>query len=99
MLTKYLVLILLLFSKQTNTLENGKELFIKNCNICHKNKQNKILPEKNLKKEILELYGINKLESIKYQIRNGKNGMPAFGLRLNEKEIEKIAKYVLETNE
>jgi mono/diheme cytochrome c family protein len=26
---------------------------------------------------------------------NGKNGMPAFGGRLNEKDIEKITEYIL----
>ena len=35
------------------------------------------------------------LDAIIYQILNGKNGMPAFGGRLNDPEIEQIAKYVL----
>ena len=29
------------------------------------------------------------------KILNGKNGMPAFGGRLNEQQIEQIAEYVL----
>ena len=34
-------------------------------------------------------------ESIIYQVLNGKNGMPAFGGRLDQKEIEEVAEYVL----
>ena len=39
---------------------------------------------------------MNTLSAISYQVLNGKNGMPAFGGRLNEKEIEEVANYVLE---
>ena len=39
---------------------------------------------------------MNSKDAISYQIINGKNGMPAFGGRLKESEIEKIASYVLE---
>ena len=39
---------------------------------------------------------MNSLSAINYQIVNGKNGMPAFGGRLKEQEIEKITLYVLE---
>jgi cytochrome c6 len=38
-------------------------------------------------------------DAIVYQILNGKNGMPAFGGRLNESEIEEIANYVLFASE
>ena len=51
--------------------------------------------ERLLKREALEENGIDNLDSIIYQILNGKNGMPAFGGRLNDQEIEQIAKYVL----
>ena len=37
----------------------GKKLFIENCNVCHLNKENKIIPEKTLKKNILETNGLN----------------------------------------
>jgi cytochrome c6 len=30
-----------------------------------------------------------------YQVTNGKNGMPAFGGRLKETEIESVAMYIL----
>jgi cytochrome c6 len=73
----------------------GKQLFIENCNSCHISGQNLILPEKNLKREVLKANGMNSLNAIVYQITNGKNGMPAFGGRLSEKEIREIANYVL----
>jgi cytochrome c6 len=76
-------------------LEQGNKLFISNCNVCHIGGNNLIIPEKNLKKETLKLNGMNDLNSIVYQITNGRNGMPAFGGRLTEKEIINIANYVL----
>ena len=76
-------------------LEKGKTLFIKNCVACHKNGKNVIIPEKNLKKLTLEANGIYNKNAITYQILNGKNGMPAFGGRLKESEIDNIANYIL----
>jgi cytochrome c6 len=76
-------------------MEIGKKLFVENCNYCHLNKENIIIPEKNLKKESLEMYGMNSLESIIYQVMNGKNGMPSFQKKLNENEISAIANYLL----
>jgi len=38
-------------------------------------------------------------KSIEYQIRNGKNGMPAFGGRLKNEEIEKLAVYVIQSSQ
>jgi mono/diheme cytochrome c family protein len=38
---------------------------------------------------------MNNRNSIIYQIINGKNGMPGFGGRLKESEIEEIASYIL----
>ena len=77
-------------------LENGEILFLQNCNVCHKNRNNLIIPEKNLKKESLETNGMYNLEAIVYQITNGKNAMPAFGGRLTDIQIKTIAEYVLE---
>lgn len=73
----------------------GKDLFSKNCSVCHENKGNIILPEKNLHQETLETNGMYNIEAINYQILNGKNGMPAFGGKLNEKQIKEIATYIL----
>ena len=76
-------------------IENGKKLFTENCIACHNHGTNVIIPEKNLQKSILERNGMYTMDSIMYQILNGKNGMPAFGGRLKENEIEEIANYVL----
>lgn len=78
------------------SLENGEKVFINNCSVCHIGGNNIIIPEKNLKKEALESNGMNTISAISYQVLNGKNGMPAFGGRLTEKEIEEVANYVLE---
>jgi cytochrome c6 len=79
------------------SFEKGEKLFNLNCIACHDGGKNIILPEKSLKKEILAANGMNSLMSISYQVTNGKNGMPAFGGRLKEKEIEEIANYILES--
>ena len=75
--------------------KTGKEIFQANCSVCHIGGTNIIIPEKNLKKNSLEANGMNSLNAISYQIINGKNGMPAFGGRLQENEIEILASYVL----
>jgi cytochrome c6 len=77
-------------------LELGKEIFLSNCNVCHINGRNLIIPEKNLQKETLEINGMNSIDSIIYQVINGKNGMPAFGGRLKENEIEAVSNYVIQ---
>ena len=92
-----IIFTLFIFPISVKAKENevGRKLFNLNCIACHKNGQNVIIPEKNLKREALEENGMDDLDSIIYQILNGKNGMPAFGGRLNDQEIEQIAKYVL----
>ena len=77
-------------------LEKGEKIFDMNCIVCHAGGNNLIIPEKNLKKETLEENGMNTKNAISYQVLNGKNGMPAFGGRLKETEIEAVAIYVLE---
>jgi cytochrome c6 len=102
MLKLFISILLLLFSFnqkiEAKNLELGKELFIQNCNVCHLNFTNIIIPEKNLKKTTLIENGMNNLDSILYQISNGKNGMPGFGSRLTNLQIEEIANYVLESS-
>jgi len=80
-------------------LEKGEKIFKNNCIVCHAGGNNLIIPEKNLKKETLEANGMNTKNAISYQVLNGKNGMPAFGGRLTENEIEAVAIYVLEQSE
>ena len=83
-------------TEQINRKEKEKKLFLSNCITCHANGNNIIIPEKSLKKEALQENGMDNKNAIIYQIMNGKNGMPAFGGRLKEMEIEAIANYVLE---
>ncbi len=78
------------------SLEKGENIFLNNCSVCHIGGNNIIIPEKNLKKETLEANGMNSISAISYQVLNGKNGMPAFGGRLTEEEIEDVATYVLQ---
>ena len=86
-----------LFTYKANarSLESGKIVFENNCNVCHVGGKNIIIPEKNLGKKSLEANGMNNLDAIVYQVTNGKNGMPAFGGRLNETQIEQVSSYVL----
>ena len=97
----YLVMITLFlpFSSANANSLTGENLFKLNCAVCHAGGNNIIIPEKNLKKETLEENGMNTIQAITYQIINGKNGMPAFGGRLKEEEIQEIAKYILEQAE
>ena len=81
---------------KSEAIENGQTLFKNNCSVCHLGGNNIIIPEKNLKGKTLEANGMNSISAISYQVLNGKNGMPAFGGRLNEEEIKEIASYVLQ---
>ena len=83
------------FFTEAKEIKTGEVLFTNNCLACHVGGNNVIIPEKNLKKDALEANGMNTLSAISYQITNGKNGMPAFGGRLTEEEIEEIGRYIL----
>jgi cytochrome c6 len=83
-------------SAGASSLENGEKVFTNHCSVCHVGGNNIIIPEKNLKKETLEANGMNSIKAISYQVINGKNGMPAFGGRLTEREIGDVATYVLQ---
>lgn len=60
-----------------------------------------IMPEKTLEKEALETYlaGGRSEGSVRTQVTNGKNAMPAFGGRLSDADIEDVAAYVIKTSE
>ena len=94
----YFAFLLFLFQLENvnaTNLEKGEKIFQLNCSVCHENGNNIIIAEKNLKKENLEANGMNSITSITYQVTNGKNGMPAFGGRLIESDIEEVANYIL----
>ncbi len=78
---------------------NGAKVFGANCAQCHLGGGNVIMRNKTLKKDDLEKWDMASLNAITYQVTNGKNAMPAFKGRLNEKQIEDVAAYVLEQAE
>lgn len=78
---------------------SGAKVFSANCAACHMGGGNVVMANKTLKKEALEKYNMNSLDSITNQVKNGKNAMPAFGGRLTDKQIEDVATYVLEQTE
>ena len=95
LLQPFFLIVFSLLVKNQLLLEKGELLFENYCFQCHQNGNTILVPEKNLKKESLERNGMNSIEAIRYQVKNGKNGMPAFGGKLKEEDIEKIANYIL----
>lgn len=81
--------------------DQGERIFSGNCAACHAGGQNVIMPEKTLEKEALETYlaGGRSEASVRTQVTNGKNAMPAFGGRLSDADIEDVAAYVIKTSE
>ncbi|KAG2441630.1 hypothetical protein HXX76_003250 [Chlamydomonas incerta] len=74
----------------------GAQVFNGNCAACHMGGRNSVMPEKTLDKAAIEAYlegGFN-IESIVYQVENGKGAMPAWQDRLSEEEIQAVAEYV-----
>lgn len=80
-------------------LEAGEQIFNANCAACHAGGNNAIMPDKNLKKNILEDNSMNSISAITTQVKNGKNAMPSFGGRLAEEDIDNVANYVLNQSE
>ncbi|WP_253188077.1 c-type cytochrome [Leptolyngbya sp. 'hensonii'] len=76
----------------------GAKIFSANCSACHMGGNNVIMADKTLKQAALEKYLLNygqdHLAAIQYQIKNGRNAMPAFGGRLNDDQIADVASYV-----
>ncbi|RMH78907.1 MAG: cytochrome C6 [Cyanobacteria bacterium J007] len=78
---------------------NGAKIFSSTCAACHMGGGNVVMANKTLKKEALEQYGMDSIEAITNQIKQGKNAMPSFLGRLNDSQIEDVATYVLEQAE
>ncbi len=74
----------------------GAKLFSANCAACHAGGGNRVVAAKTLKQSALDKYGINTEEAIMYQIKKGKNAMPAFAKKLSNDQIKEVADYVLE---
>ncbi len=76
----------------------GEELFLQNCSVCHRGGGNILNPEKTLRKEDLDEYGIKSPEDIIRIMRNPGPGMRAFDRAyIPDKDAEKIAEYILKT--
>ena len=82
----------------TNNI-SGKQIFEIHCAGCHNNGGNIIRRGKNLKMKALHKYGYDSVEAIASIVTNGKNNMSAFSDRLNETEIQNVAKYVFQQAE
>lgn len=80
-------------------LAAGEQVFSANCTACHAGGNNAIMPEKTLKKDVLEENSMNSVAAITTQVKNGKNAMPAFGGRLTDEDIDNVANYVLSQSE
>lgn len=78
---------------------DGAKIFSANCAACHLKGRNIIAATKTLNKDALDKYSMNSIEAIVNQVKNGKNAMPSFKAKLNDKQIEDVANYVLEQSE
>jgi cytochrome c6 len=80
-------------------LQAGEQIFSANCSACHAGGNNVIIPDKTLKKDILEYNKMDSVIAITTQVKNGKNAMPAFGGKLADEDIDNVANYVLSQSE
>jgi len=82
---------------------NGAKIFNANCSSCHIGGGNILISQKTLTKEALSMYLENydqdSIQSIIYQVQNGKNAMPAFKGKLNSQEILEVATYIVQQAE
>ncbi len=74
----------------------ANDVFKKNCAACHKEGGNIMNPEKTLTKDALEKNGVNSVAAVKKIISEGKAPMPAFAGKLDDKQIDEVAAYVIE---
>ena len=77
-------------------MPTGEEIFAANCAACHARGNNVIMPEKTLQSDAMSKYlaGGANVESIKKQVVNGKNAMPAFSGRINTTDVSAVSIYV-----
>ena len=76
-------------------LADGAGTFSANCAACHAGGGNVINPGATLSLADLHKNGKDSLETVIYQVTNGKAPMPAFGGRLTDEQITEVAEYVL----
>lgn len=108
MLKKFFIVFILfstviLTSNELNVLaanlEHGQQIFVGNCAACHRGGENSVIPQKTLKKNVLEDNSMYSISAITSQVRNGKDAMPSFEGRLKDEDIEDVASYVLSQSE
>jgi cytochrome c6 len=84
-------------------LNNGAKIFSANCASCHIGGGNILISQKSLRKEALqqylEEYDNDSIQSIIYQVQNGRNAMPAFKNKLSDREIVDVSAYVFQKAE
>jgi cytochrome c6 len=80
-------------------LQNGAEVFRKNCAVCHKGGNNTLVADKTLKIDALEKYSKNSISAIMTQIKTGMKTMPSFQAKLTVQEIDNVANYVIQQAE
>nr|QCI06507.1 cytochrome c553 [Erythroglossum lusitanicum] len=77
-------------------IDAGQQIFSQNCTACHMGGNNLVVAEKTLKIEALKKFNMDSIQAITNQVTNGNvKGMPAFGGRLSEEDIQNVANYVL----
>ena len=79
-------------------LSAGEDIFVANCSACHQGGQNVLQNAKTLEKDVLAQNGMNSVEAITKQVKNGKNQMPAFS-NLSDDDVNNVANYVLNQSE
>lgn len=88
---------------QAESNDNGRQIFQKNCAACHIGGGNILVEEKTLAKAALSEYLVNfntdPVGAIIYQVKNGKNAMPAFKDKLSGEKIFEVATYVFQEAE
>ncbi|MEE3716936.1 c-type cytochrome [Tumidithrix elongata RA019] len=94
-LTMSLCLLAFVQPSSAADIADGAKIFKANCIGCHLQGNNNVVKNKTLKLAALQEYGMYSIEAITKQVTNGKNGMPAFGKKLNAEQIENVANYVL----
>ncbi len=81
----------------------GSAIFSNHCASCHIGGANILVEHKTLQKsalsKYLENYDTEPIQTIIYQIQNGKSAMPAFKSKLSEHEILEVAAYVFQKAE
>nr|QCI08777.1 cytochrome c553 [Sphondylothamnion multifidum] len=76
-------------------LDAGESIFTANCAACHAGGNNVIAAEKTLQIEVLHDNGMDSIDAIMTQVKNGKSSMPAFGDRLVSEEVVNVANFIL----